>query len=182
MDPVADLTVRFGLTLLLGSAAGHKLRDARRFRASVESYAIVPRSLAAPVAALLIAGEVLLALSLVAACVAPALRAASLVGAAALLVLYAAAILVNLARGRRHLDCGCAGPAARRPISGALVTRNLLLAGAALLASGEIAARPFEGVDALTVVAAVAAGSALYAAIDHLLAQAPLRNAVRGEA
>ena len=36
--------------------------------------------------------------------------------AALLLALYAGAIGVNLARGRRDIDCGCGGPASRQPI------------------------------------------------------------------
>jgi len=39
-----------------------------------------------------------------------------------LLALYTLAVVVNLARGRREIDCGCFGPAARQPLSAALVS------------------------------------------------------------
>ena len=41
-----------------------------------------------------------------------------------LLALYAGAMAVNLARGRRDLDCGCAGPGVRRPVGEGLLIRN----------------------------------------------------------
>ena len=100
-------------------------------------------------------------------------RAWGLAGAAALLALYAAAIAVNLARGRRHLDCGCAGPALRRPISGWLVVRNLVLVAIALADLAPLSTRPLVWVDALTVVAATAALAACWMAADRLLATAP---------
>src|SRR5262249_14927936 len=74
--------------------------------------------------------------------------------AAALLGLYAAAIAVNLARGRRHLDCGCTGPALRRPISGWLVLRNLVLVAIAPADLAPLATPPLGGIDRLTRVAA----------------------------
>ncbi len=44
----------------------------------------------------------------------------------ALLALYALAMAINLARGRRDLDCGCG--IVRKSISASMVVRNLLLA------------------------------------------------------
>jgi hypothetical protein len=87
--------------------------------------------------------------------VAPATSAIGKAGAVALMVAYAAAIGVNLARGRRHIDCGCAGPRARRPIGAGLVVRNALLAAVALAALAPVHARPLVWVDALTVSGAV---------------------------
>ena len=57
---------------------------------------------------------------------------------AALLTIYSFAIAINVLRGRVHIDCGCTGPAAagaEQPISYALVIRNFVLAGIALLAA-----------------------------------------------
>ena len=78
----------------------------------------------------------------------------ALVAAAALLAAYGAAIGVNLARGRRHIDCGCVGPAARRPIGGWLVARNGVLAAPSRSPGSRAGrrARPLVWVDALTVV------------------------------
>ena len=128
------------------------------------------------------AAVVLLACVVVAiALVASARRAPGPVAAAAVLVVYGAAIAVNLARGRRHIDCGCAGPAVRRPISGWLVARNAALAAAALAAVAPVRPRPLVWVDVLTVMGATATLAALYASVDRLLAHAPVLARLRGE-
>ena len=171
MDPAIDLTLRCGLALLFLVAASHKLRDPVYFRATLIDYRIVPGGTAGLVALLVTGAELAIAPALLV----PALRPAGLAGAASLLALYGLAIAVNLARGRRHIDCGCAGPALRRPISGALVVRNAVLAAGALLALRPVAARPLVWVDALTVGAALLSASALYAAVDRMLSEAPLR-------
>jgi len=122
--------------------------------------------------------EVVVAIALLA----PARRAPGPVAAAAVLAVYGAAIAVNLARGRRHIDCGCVGPAVRRPISGWLVARNAALAAAALAAVAPVRPRPLVWVDALTVMGATATLAALYASVDRLLAHAPALARLRGEA
>src|SRR5262245_65540349 len=110
MDPALDLTFRAGLALLFAVAAVHKLRDPRGFPAPLSYYRLLPAGIAGVAGMGLVGAE----LAVVAALVVD--RRAGLAGAAALLVLYAGAMAINLARGRRHIDCGCAGPAARRSI------------------------------------------------------------------
>ena len=51
-----------------------------------------------------------------------------------LLSLYTAAIVLNLARGRRDIDCGCGGPGSRQTLHEWLVWRNLAYLTLALLA------------------------------------------------
>lgn len=178
MDPVLDSTLRTALALLFLVAATHKLRDVARFRANLADYRVLPAALAAPAAALVLAAE----LGVAAALAVPAGRETGLAGASVLLAVYAAAIAVNLVRGRRHIDCGCAGPAARRPIGGWLVARNAVVALAALAGLAPVVPRPLVWVDALTVVAATAALAALYAAADRMIALAPELARLRGDA
>jgi hypothetical protein len=94
-----------------------------------------------------------------------------------LLIMYALAISLNLARRRIDLDCGCAGPADRRPIAAWMVWRNLLLA--LLLGSTLVpwSARPLTAVDAVTIVCGVLAATVVYAAVDRLLGQVMPRTA-----
>jgi len=176
MDPVVDLTLRAALALLLLAAAVHKLRDPGTFRATLAEYRLLPDAVAPAAAGLVIGVELAIAAALL------ALPAPGLVATALLLATYALAIGINLARGRRHIDCGCGGPAARQPISGRLVARNLLLAAVALAGLAPIHARPLVWVDALTVVAATAALATLYATLDRMLADAPALARVRGVA
>src|SRR5438093_1201140 len=137
MDPVIDVTLRMALALLFFVAAGHKLQDLGRFGATLAEYRLLPARLVPLAAALVVAVEVAAAGALLV----PGARAAGLLSAATLLLVYGAAVAINLARGRRHIDCGCAGPAGRRPISGALVARNAALAAVRALVYGASPAR-----------------------------------------
>jgi hypothetical protein len=176
MDPVIDATLRVALWLLFLVAAGHKVRDLRRFRATLAAYRLLPGGLTGPAAMLVIGAEVAVA----AALVAPPRRAWGPLAAAALLAVYGGAIAVNLARGRRHIDCGCSGPGVRRAISGWMVVRNGALAGAALAALAPVRVRPLVWVDGLTVVGATAVLGALHASLERMLAHAPGLARLRG--
>jgi len=169
VDPAIDLTVRAALALLFVVAAAHKARDLAAFRATFRDYRLLPDAPAGLVAGVVPSAE----LAVAALLVAPATAALGKIGGAALLVVYAAAVAVNLARGRRHIDCGCAGPYARRPIGGGIVVRNALLAAAALAALVPVRPRPLVWIDALTVSGAVVALAALYLAADRLMAVGP---------
>lgn len=167
MDPVVDLSVRIGFVALFGAAAAHKLRGFGHFKATIADYRIVPARLAPLAALALLCAEVGIAEMLVL----PHLRSIGLAAASAQLVVYAGALALNLARGRRHLDCGCVGVAGREEISWALVARNLVLSAIALAAvATPIAARPLVWIDALTIAGAVATAAGAYVAIDQLVA------------
>jgi hypothetical protein len=167
MDPVLDLTFRAGLALLFAVAALHKLRDPRGFTATLADYRLLPDGIAGVAGIMLVGTELAVVVALVID------RRAGLAGAAALLVLYAGAMAINLVRGRRHIDCGCAGPAARRSISGPLVGRNVILAALALAALAPVVPRQLLWIDGVTIVAATVALAACWAAMDRLLALAP---------
>jgi len=157
MDPVVGMIIRGALALLFLSAALGKLRDRRTFHGIVLDYRLLPPRRAALVAALLPWIELLLAAGVLAG-LAPALA-----GAAVVLALYGGAMAINLARGRRELDCGCGGPS--QQLSGWLLARN-----AGLLPAAE---RTPGVVDLLTVMAAVAGLALLYYTAHRLLAQGP---------
>lgn len=124
MDPLISLTIRCALAALFAVAAAHKLRDRRYFDGIVLDYRLLPPRLALRVARLLPGLELALAAGLLVGW-----RPAALTAAAVLLG-YAAAMTVNLARGHREIDCGCGGPPQR--LSGWLVGRNVIMAAAAL--------------------------------------------------
>ncbi len=178
MDPALVLLLRAALALLFSVAAVHKARALREFRAVVGAYRLLPAGLVAPAAIALPAVETAVATAL---CT-PRLGGAGLLGAAALLLLYAGAMAVNLARGRRDLDCGCLGPARRRPIGPGLVARNLALAAAALGGAAAPGLRPLVWVDAVTVGAGTVALAALWVAAERLAAHAPALARLRGSA
>jgi len=85
-------------------------------------------------------------------------RPIGLVGGASVLTLFAAAMAVNLVRGRRN-DCGCTAGRQVHPISWRLVLRNVSLAGLVVI-SGVITTgslRPFMNarLPALVIAAAL---------------------------
>lgn len=125
------------LGLVFLTAAFAKMRDMARFRETVAQYRLLPVGLVGAGAAALPVAE-----GAVGAGLLLGLRAA-LLAAAALLGLFAAAVAVNVRRGRTHIDCGCGGAAGRQPISRALVRHDLILAALALAALA--APGPAEG-------------------------------------
>lgn len=169
LDPALLLALRSSFALLLGNAASHKLAAPGRFRAVVESYQLLPHAAAPVVSALLAAAEVVLALLLVTG-FAQAFAGGAI---AALMLVYAGALQVNVHHGRTGLDCGCAGPAARVPVSGALVVRNVMLAAMALLLALPSSGRAVSWGDFAGAAAATATLVACWMASERLLALAP---------
>lgn len=176
LDPTLAWTLRLSLALLLATAAWQKLRAPATFAAAIGAYHLAPSWAAAPLAAVLLLAEIVTAGLLVM----PSLPPYGALLAATLLALYAAAMAINLGRGRRDLDCGCGGPGMRRPVSGALVLRNLVLAGAALPLLLPVADRGLGWIDASTVLAATASAAALWTAVGRLAANGPALARVRG--
>jgi TRAP-type C4-dicarboxylate transport system permease small subunit len=108
-------------TVFLISAAG-KLRDPRSFTRGIEDYEILPERMALSASLLIIVVEIWLATAhLTGWWLSWALPAGS-----ALLACFAAAVAVNLRRGRT-LPCYCFGTLGRESISGRTLGRLLLL-------------------------------------------------------
>ena len=80
--------------------------------------------------------------------------------AAALLVVFAWAMAINIRRGRRAIDCGCGRSQLRQPLGWGLVVRNVVLA---LLVA--IRALPGESASAVEIALALIAGITLFAII-----------------
>jgi hypothetical protein len=170
LDPAIFWVARIGLAGVFALALGHKLRDPVRFRATLADYQIVPAALVAPSAAGVAAAEfaTLCALAL------PPLDPAGPLAAIALLGAYSLAIALNLARGRRDIDCGCLGPGRRQPLSAWLLARNGALAAAAAALVTPHALRALLWLDALTIAGGVIALTLLWNAANRLAAATSL--------
>jgi hypothetical protein len=187
LDPVFAWVIHLALALLFAVAAWHKLRDLRAFQATLANYRLLPTAVIAPAALALAACELGVAALLLAPLPEPVARHAALaslsslapLAALGLLALYSGALAVNLARGRRDLDCGCLGPAQRQPISPGLLVRNAFVAlGPVLLLAGggvERAGRSMNWIDALSVGGATAMLVLLWNAAHLLAAARPVR-------
>jgi hypothetical protein len=168
LDPAARALLRLALAWLFARAAAHKLRDLAAFRAALADYRLLPAALLAPAAAAVAGAEAVVAAWLLV----PAAGPAPALAAAALLCVYTAAIAVNLARGRRHIACGCAGPAALAPLHEALLARNGLLVALALAAALPAAGRSFEPIDAASAAGGAAVLGLLLVATEVAIANA----------
>jgi len=166
MDPLLQHCVSLSMALLFASAAAHKVLDHHGFRIIVREYRLVPQWAVPPLAlslatleAALVAGWLLL-------------PGAALIPVAsiALLAIYMAAIGINLARGRRDIDCGCGfGTVARaQTLTPWLVLRNALLMLVAASALLPIRDRELGTTDYLALAAAVTTAVMLFAAAGQL--------------
>jgi Methylamine utilisation protein MauE len=169
MHPVIELTLALSLAALFAAATLHQLRALAEWPGVVRNYRLVPDGAAGVVAGALLAAEALTAAAL-AWVPARRLGAAS---AAVLLLLFGAALWINLRRGRSHIDCGCFGSRLRQRISAWMVARNLALALCALTlllprAGGMLS--PLELAASLTCVGTLAF---LYPVLAVVLRPAP---------
>ncbi len=177
VDPGVGGMLLGALALLFAQAAWHKWRAPAHFGAQLAAYRLVPRGLLGVATLAIPLTESVVALALLA----PATRAWAAVSGAVLLLGYAAAMGINLARGRRDLDCGCTGPAERRPIAAWMVWRNVLLGGVLLGVGPPWAERTLAPTDWLTIGGGLLALALLHAALERLLGQVlPRTAALRG--
>jgi hypothetical protein len=163
LNPIVSWTATLLIACLFASAAWHKFSGLAEFRGALSAYRLLPEWAVGSSAVLLVVLEASIALALLFRLEGASLAAFLLLGT------YSAAMLLNLLRGRRWIDCGCGGPG--QPISYALLMRNAVLMGLCLLASPAPAPAPAAvgTLGAFTVVAAALTGLLLYAAINHVL-------------
>jgi len=164
LDPAIGVLLCGCLALLFAGAALHKLRGLASFAEVLRAYRVLPAGFTR-LAPLVPLAELAVAAGLATA----ATRSAAALGGAGLLLAYAAAIGVNLGRGRHHLACGCGGPDEARPIAPWMVARNLVLALALAVTLLPWRARPLLPTDILTIGAGAAVAALLYMCLDRLL-------------
>ena len=146
-----------GVGLVFVAASLAKLRSRGMFPGIVANYRLLPDVLVVPVAAALPIVELAVGLALLAGT-----RLAAGPGIT-MLLLFAAAMAINIGRGRSHIDCGCGRSELRQPLSRALVVRNIVLA--TLLVPTLAATPAFASAEWLI---ALAAGIALFL-LTHLV-------------
>lgn len=147
--------------------AYHKLAAPAEFRNLVAEYRIVPAAAVGLVAGALPCMELVAAIGLTLS----SLRRGAALLSIALLIIFTSALLINLARGRRDLDCGCHFGKARTPISPGLLVRNAMVALCLIpVAMTESVVRSMHWIEILTVVSASAVGVLAYDMAGSLVA------------
>jgi hypothetical protein len=137
---IFGLAASIGIGLIFVTAGAAKVRHRALLEGVVANYRILPPRLVAPVARLLPGLEIAVGLTLIAGLgLVPALAATGV------LLAFAAAMAVNVRRGRLTIDCGCGLSHLRQHVSWALVVRNAVLA--ALLVPTWATTLPLSGAD-----------------------------------
>ena len=169
LDPLLFLVASALLGGLFAIGGVSKLMGFAQFVATVGNYRLLPGPLVLPAALLVALSELLLGLGALVSSRFDMLTP-SFFCIAALLLIYAASIGINLLRGRRHIDCGChAFTADGSPLSWYLVWRNAALAAVALGVGGvTVMPRSFGVIDWISALGAIAAFPLLYLAFGQL--------------
>jgi uncharacterized membrane protein len=132
-DPMILAFSQAILALIFLVGAWFKLRARETFEGVVYNYRLLPQFTVRLASYLLPLAELAIGLGLVVA----STRPYAAVGAMLLLTVFNVAIGINLARGRREIDCGCFSSVLKQRLSGGLIVRNIALTGlAAWLAWG----------------------------------------------
>jgi hypothetical protein len=155
---VLAIDMLIGLVFL--TAAVGKMRNWQQFVGVVGNYRLLPEVLIAPVAYALPPLEAVLGAALLLHVGSPWPQWVAL----GLLLLFGAAMAVNMRRGRREIDCGCFQSALRQPLSWTLVVRNLALA----LVSGLAALAPPLLVDTWILINAMLVTAVLFMLLQTL--------------
>jgi hypothetical protein len=121
-----------GLILLL--AAMQKAAHWRLLPGVIANYRLLPRAMVLPVAVVLPLVEMIVGVLVLSAQLSPFAELTAI----GLLILFAAAMAVNLRRGRAHIDCGCGRPFLKQTLRWSLVARNAVLAALLLPSFGSV--------------------------------------------
>lgn len=167
IDPLIPHIVAVGFGFMWLGAALHKFAARQSFRAVLEDYRLLPAASLGSLAWLLPAVESTLA----AAWLFGLVPVITIAATSALLAAYAAAIGINLRRGRAYIGCGCGlSPGADdQPLSWMLVLRNLLLLAVALVGLLPQAERSLGIADHAVLVLALLVTVLLHTAVKQLL-------------
>lgn len=168
-DPITHYLSIIFLSVLFLHAGVSKLLDINSFMQQLSAYELLP-SLVLKLSSRLIP---LVELSLALGLWFEAVQVWSAILIACLLVVYALAIVINLLRGRDHLDCGCQLGNRGQKITASLVFRNivLLMFPLTILLGAEY--RALTIVDFICIVFSALAAILLLLCIETLISQGP---------
>ncbi|MEM5310349.1 MauE/DoxX family redox-associated membrane protein [Paraburkholderia sp. JHI869] len=180
IDPVVSTVALATTSIITLTLALPKVTRQSDLRQAVAGFQLLPDALVTPFALAL----PILEIGGTLASLAPATRSFGAASLAALFVLFALALGINVARGRTNIDCGCNGfRQSDRPdahsISWAHVARTLLLAVLAALVCVPQSARVVVWFDYLSVLSATLFAVAAFFTLDVLLANRPKLNHLR---
>lgn len=167
LDPLFGYSLSAAFALLFAQAALQKWRSLSHFEAVVSAYRLSSGAVTAMLKWLVPSIESGVAVALLFS----TSRSLGVIVGAAVLVLYAGGIALNLKRGRVDLDCGCAGARDRRPIAPWMVVRNVVMAVCLLPLGVAWSTRTLDAIDWLSIGGALVIIGLLYLTLDRLFGQ-----------
>lgn len=154
-----SFAIRALVGLIFLTAAWGKLRHRLEFQGVVANYKLLPDILVAPFALILPPLEAVVGALLPTGLVSPWTE----LTAAGLLAVFAAAMAINIRRGRTDIDCGCFQSALKQTLGWTLVARNAVL----VLAVGA-AAVPSAAIPAWGRAEGLMAGAVMFVLVQSL--------------
>ncbi len=178
VDPLINLIFSLVLSYIFVVAAIHKLKSFSELLETVTNYRVLPAFLVKPFAMLLPVLELATGIGLLIP------FTSSMAGAAAgiLLLVYLLAMLINLAQGRRSIDCGCGGSDQKQNISEWLLLRNGVLVLFAWSVMNNVHAREFSWFDWLLAFLAATVICLIYNILNQLLVNRDLLKVLKNHA
>ena len=177
LHSILSPTAAISVAAILFASVAHKLNAPHRFARQLQDYELLPSVAVSPVAR----GLPWLEFGAAVALLIPIVRVYGAVLAASLLVLYSGAIACNLIRGRRDIACGCSGPGLERPLSGALIIRNIVLVGLLCITALPVDGAAHTGPELLLVTVTAVTGLIIYTAIEGLLTNSTRLKSLEGK-
>lgn len=177
-DPVVARSLGAALAVIFLAGAWQKFREFEEFRGNVEAYGLLPSFMLLPVTLAVpviegLAGLLLLSVST---------RMIGLGLGVGLLAVVTTAIVINLLRGNRDIDCGCGGlfsHVGEQILGWGLVARNTVLLAGLLVSVADNTLRPMTWIDFFSVACGTLALLGLYASANQLMANHPRLTALR---
>lgn len=169
LDPVLHWTFALTLALVFASAAVSKSLAWGEFEGVVQNFRVLPNALVPAVTWVLPPLELVLALMVLF----PPTRAFAASLMFVLLVVFGAAIAVNVLRGRTDIDCGCFRSALRQHLSWWMVLRNAVLALFAVLCTIVVSSREMSWADNFIVVMAALVLFIVYMSVGYVTLKRP---------
>lgn len=174
LDPAIQDLLAIAIAAVFAGSAALKFSDLESFEGAVANYHLVPGWFEKPAAWAVPLCETACAAGILFA----AIRAAAAAALVIVLGVFSGAIAINLARGRRNIDCGCFGPALRQELGGSLLARNLALIAGALALELPAGVRALEPVDFVTIACGAMTLTLLYLSANYAIANAPRTRAL----
>ena len=175
IDPIFLISASLLLSYVFVVASWHKWQDLNEFEETLRNYRVLPDSLVSLFSRTVPVLELLCGIGLLI----PQSAGFAAVLAGGLLLMYIFAIGLNLARGRRSIDCGCGGSEQKQSISEWLIVRNgllLIIAGTMLVF---VQSRQPVLVDWLIALLAAVVACLFYNIFNQLLVNRDLLKVLR---